>query len=181
MNTIALAQDTFIQESASRLEESHRRFGELISGHSQYLYRYAYWLARDRYIAEDLVQEALLRAWRSLDKLHNPAAIKGWLVTIVKRENARRFERYQPQECEIPLETLSDQKVDDADATEKFVLRQAIRRLSEEYSVPLILQVIGGYSQKEIAGYLDINPTTVATRLFRARRKLRDMLGESCN
>ena len=64
--------------------------------------RYAYWLAGDKHTAEDLVQEASLRAWKSLDRLQNVKAAKGWLLTILRRENARRFERFQPKESEYP-------------------------------------------------------------------------------
>jgi RNA polymerase sigma factor (sigma-70 family) len=57
------------------------------------LYRFACWLARDRAVAEDVVQEALLRAWKSRDALKDPAAARGWLLTIVRREHARLYER----------------------------------------------------------------------------------------
>src|SRR5580692_7620477 len=57
------------------------------------LLRFAWWLARDRTVAEDVVQEALLRAWRSRDALKDPAAARGWLLTIVRREHARLYER----------------------------------------------------------------------------------------
>ena len=49
-------------------------------------------------------------------------------------------------------------------------------RLDKDYRDPLLLQVIGGFSGKEIAGILDLNNNTVMTRLFRARSKLRNML-----
>ena len=57
------------------------------------LVRFAHWLARDRAIAEDIVQEALLRAWRSREALKDPSAARAWLLTIVRREHARLYER----------------------------------------------------------------------------------------
>ena len=57
------------------------------------LLRFAYWLARDRQVAEDVVQETLIRAWKSRDELKDPAAARPWLFTIVRREHARLFER----------------------------------------------------------------------------------------
>ena len=57
------------------------------------LYRFAFWLARDRQVADDVVQEALLRAWRSRGSLAETAAVKPWLLTIIRREHARLFER----------------------------------------------------------------------------------------
>ena len=50
------------------------------------LLRFAHWLARDRSLAEDIVQESLLRAWRSRDTLKDRGAARAWLLTIVRRE-----------------------------------------------------------------------------------------------
>jgi RNA polymerase sigma-70 factor (ECF subfamily) len=153
-----------------------QRFEKLMSPYSRDLYRYAYWLAGDPDVAEDLVQETLFRAWKSLHKLENATAIKSWLFTIVRRENARRFERYQPKISATPPDELRSQYPGYDTSTEAFVLRQALEALPIEYREPLLLQIIGGYSQKEIARMLNISPAGAGTRLFRARQKLRDIL-----
>src|SRR5450755_4542783 len=57
------------------------------------LLRFAQWLTRDRALAEDVVQESLLRAWRSREALQDPACARAWLLTIVRREHARLYER----------------------------------------------------------------------------------------
>src|SRR5580698_6024862 len=57
------------------------------------LLRFALWLTRDRSVAEDVVQEALLRAWRSRDALKDLSCARAWLLTIVRREHARLYER----------------------------------------------------------------------------------------
>ena len=154
------------------------RFQELVATYMDDLYRYGYWLTSDASVTDDLVQETMLRAWKSLDKLQKPEAAKGWLITILRRENARRFERFQPQFSAIPTEALDDKHKDYDTSTEAFVLRRAIMELPEEYREPLLLQVIHGYSQKEIAEQLNISVAGAGTRLFRARKKLRGMLGE---
>ncbi len=69
------------------------RFDSLVGALTPDLFRYAFWLCRDRHVAEDLVQETLLRAWRSLDRLNDEAAAKPWLITTLRRENARLYER----------------------------------------------------------------------------------------
>lgn len=148
-------------------------FQQLCKSYENDMRRYAFWLAGDRHVAEDLVQEALLRAWKSLDRLENSNAAKGWLLTILRRENARRFERYQPQQSALPLEQLCDQEIGYDTSTEAFVLRRAIDELAEEYRTPLLKQVVEGYSQKEIAKQIGISCAGVGTRLFRARQKLR--------
>ena len=57
------------------------------------LYRFAFWLARDRAVADDVVQDTLLRAWKSFASLGDDGAARPWLLTIARREFARRFER----------------------------------------------------------------------------------------
>jgi RNA polymerase sigma-70 factor (ECF subfamily) len=71
------------------------KYEALVRAYSDDLYRYGVWLCRDPNIAEDLVQETFLRAWRSLESLKDQGAAKSWLITILRRENARRFERKQ--------------------------------------------------------------------------------------
>jgi len=141
------------------------------------LLRFAQWLARDRALAEDIVQEALLRAWRSRDALKDPGAARPWLLTIVRREHARLYERKRlelvslDEAGELPA-TASTDTGDDL-----FALRHAIMRLPIEYREPLVLQVLGGFSTEEIARELSLTPTAVLTRLFRARNKLRALCG----
>src|SRR5579863_5244402 len=57
------------------------------------LLRFAFWLSRDLALAEDVVQETMLRAWKARDSLKDEAAAKPWLLTIIRREYARSFER----------------------------------------------------------------------------------------
>ena len=152
------------------------RFQKLFGVYMKDMFRYAYWLVHDKAVADDLVQETMLRAWKSMDRLQKPEAAKGWLITILRRENARRFERFQPQFSAIPTEALTDQHRDYDTSTEAFVLRNAIAELAEEYREPLLLQVIHGYSQKEIAAELGISSAGAGTRLFRARKKLRALV-----
>lgn len=166
---------TAVAESAAA---SVRDFNVVAQRYWQDLYRYAYRLSGNRHTAEDLVQESLARAWRSFDRLQNVEAVKGWLYTIVRRENARRFERIQPRESDIPTDDIRAQRKTYDTSTEAFVLRRAIRVLPGEYREPLILQVIHGYSQQEIADRLGLTSAGVGTRLFRARQKLRAALGE---
>ncbi len=141
------------------------------------LYRYAYWLVHDQHLAEDLVQETFLRAWRALDSLKDEKAAKSWLITILRRENARRFERkrFEMSEFDEPaivdhLSTSTEQQLED------HWIREKISQLPEEYREPLVLQVLGGFSGEEIAGMLDLNKNTVMTRLFRARNQLREAI-----
>ena len=142
------------------------------------LLRFAHWLARDRALAEDIVQESLLRAWRSREALKDPGAARAWLLTIVRREHARLYERKRLELVSLDevVETHAGPKVTEPDG-ELFALRHAIMRLPIEYREPLVLQVLGGFSTEEIARELELSATAVLTRLFRARNKLRVICG----
>lgn len=156
------------------------RFEELVTVLHMDMYRYAAWLSRDPGIAEDVVQEALLRAWKSLDALRDDGAAKQWLLTIVRRENARYFERKRLETVDIddltPAQTGMLAETDNSDLRD---MREAIYKLDDDYREPLVLQVLMGHSTKEIAELMGINPGAVLTRLHRARIKLKDIVDET--
>ena len=72
---------------------SRERFERLCAPLKADVLRFLSWLSRDRSLAEDVMQETLLRAWRSIDSLTDAAAVKPWLLTIARRELARVYER----------------------------------------------------------------------------------------
>jgi RNA polymerase sigma-70 factor (ECF subfamily) len=177
MTAIALAQTAKLDQARTVGRSTREaRFNQLIASYMDDLYRYAYWLTGDHATADDLVQETLVRAWKAMDKLQENKAVKGWLLTILRRENARRFERKRVQESAVPTEEVAATRKDYDTSTEAFVLRRALEQLPVEYREPLLLQVIHGYSQKEIAAHLGISVAGAGTRLFRAREKMRDVL-----
>ena len=155
-----------------------QRYESLVASLYQDVYRYAFWLCRNQALAQDLVQETFLRAWRSLESLQNDKAAKAWLFTILRRENARLYERYRPELVDIEGQAIAEKDDNEPDARmDRELLHNAINRLDSDYRDPLLLQVIGGFSGKEIADILDLNNNTVMTRLFRARSKLKQEFG----
>ena len=87
--------------------ERTQRFNELAEAYSTDLYRYAMWICGNDALAKDLVQETFLRAWRALDNLKDVAAAKSWLITILRREYARTFERKVPGFTDIDKVAVS--------------------------------------------------------------------------
>lgn len=162
---------------SSTMALKHQRYQALVYAVHGDLFRYAFWLCHDRQVAEDLVQETFLRAWKSLDSLKDDNAAKAWLITILRRENARRFERKQFDLVDVDTVPVPDQQsLSLEQGMENEWLRRHISELAEEYREPLILQVLGGFSGEEIAEILELNKNTVMTRLFRARNKLKAAL-----
>ena len=178
MSNIEPDPPVFSGEMANGDEVARARITQVFESLRPDLVRFAQWLARDRSIAEDIVQEALLRAWRFRDALKDLASSRAWLLTIVRREHARLYERKR-----LELVCLNDASEFEGDAylandeSEIQALRGAIFTLPIEYREPLIMQVLGGFSVEEIARELKLSASAVLTRLFRARNKLRTMYG----
>jgi RNA polymerase sigma-70 factor (ECF subfamily) len=155
------------------MQKSQARFEKLVNAVSSDLYRYALMLCRNKAMAEDLVQETFMRAWRFLDSLRDEKKAKSWLLTTLRREFARQFERYQPPFDDVDLEQIAG---DDGVNPDVLAVRQALAKLPDKYREVLVLQVIGGYSGAEMAEMLELRRATVNTRLFRARQKLQSIL-----
>ena len=153
-------------------ERKRTAFEVLVKAYSAELFRYGYWLSRDRFIAEELVQETFARAWSGWSSLRDSRAARSWLYTILRNEHARLFSRKR-------LDIADDQDVDSvederlASLSAELELRDALRALPETYREPLLLQVIGGFSCEEIATMMNHIPGAVMTRLSRARMVLR--------
>ncbi|WGV99478.1 sigma-70 family RNA polymerase sigma factor [Vibrio sp. YMD68] len=158
--------------------DKQRKYEALVRAYHRDLFRYGFWLCKDKSIAEDLVQETCLRAWKSLDSLQDEKAAKSWLITILRRENARRFERKQFDLVDIDDYSNDAIVSDDAHHQSEWV-QTLIMKLDVEYREPLFLQVVGGFSGEEIGSILELNKNTVMTRLFRARNQLKEMMESS--
>ena len=137
------------------------------------LYRYAFWLSRDPALAEDLVQECLVRAWRAFGSLRDRNAAKSWFFTILRREHARQFERIKPQCVSIDdLNALDECYLATNVDSRTTELRRAIFELETQYREPLVLQTLMGYTARETAAVMGISSGAVLTRLCRARKQL---------
>ena len=156
------------------MDPRRRRYERLCEPLRADLYRFSFWLARDPSVAEDVVQETLLRAWRSLDALTDDSAARPWLLTIARREHARLHERKRLETVDVDaLAIAEDPALARTDNHEADDIQVAIFALTEEYREPLVLQELLGYSTDEIAQHMGLTSGAVLTRLCRAREKLR--------
>jgi RNA polymerase sigma-70 factor (ECF subfamily) len=156
--------------------QKRARFQALCQSLRPDLLRFAFWLSRDHALAEDVVQETMLRAWKAQDSLLDEAAAKPWFLTIIRREYARSFERKRFVTVDVDELIAREEPAlaasEDQDLAE---LRAALFKLPDEYREPLVLQVLMGFSTAEIARELGLSGAAVLTRLFRARKQLRGL------
>jgi RNA polymerase sigma-70 factor, ECF subfamily len=153
------------------------------------LYCYARFLTRNRAEAEDLVQEAYVRALAARDKLRAESNIKGWLFTILRNLwlNERKSRRVTSRVLDIEMdsEAASIASEHSNDSHEIYVrkveaarVRAAIRKLPIEYREIILLREYEDLSYQEIAKVLDCPLGTVMSRLARGRARLRALLEE---
>jgi RNA polymerase sigma-70 factor (ECF subfamily) len=147
----------------------------LVRAYAPELFRFAYWLCRDRATAEDLVQETCLRAWKHWSSLDDTQVAKQWLFTILRREHARLYERKTPERVWVEDEEALEALAGHAEMP-PLEVREALAMLPESYRVPLLMQVLGGFAVAEIAAALDITEDAALARVSRARRKMRELL-----
>jgi RNA polymerase sigma-70 factor (ECF subfamily) len=148
--------------------------------HAPALWRYVVWLTRDRELAEDVVQEALLRAWRRprvLDQSETSA--RAWLFTVARNlvvDHARSARSRNEIVTDAPPErAIADQTDALLDA---WLISDALTALSREHRVVIVHSYYLGQSTAEIARELDIPDGTVKSRLHYALRALRLALQE---
>lgn len=152
------------------------RFETLVRAYSADLYRFAYWLAHERSVAEDLVQECFARAWKNLDQLQNEQAAKHWLFSIVRNEHARLYAKPRVERDGVALDDISELAAPTLSIPAGLALHQALEQLPNSHREPLLLQVLGGFSCAEIGAMLALSEANVMARVSRARRALRDLL-----
>jgi RNA polymerase sigma-70 factor (ECF subfamily) len=137
-----------------------REYEQAVQAHAADLFRFAYWLCRDRALAAGLVQEAYLRAWCAWDGLREPRVARGWLFTFVRTEHARDAAPIDPGADAPVAESARD-------------ARDALAALPEPLREALLLQVLGGFSCAEIGWLLGTTEDEAMARLMRARQALR--------
>ena len=155
-------------------QKTQSSFEAMVHAHSSDLYRFAYWLCRDRGVAEDLVQETFTRAWANWQDVRDEKSAKGWLLTILHHEYARMFEK---KRVEISDDDLNDlMVVAETDVLGELEMRDALWKLPEGFREPLLLQVLGGFTCAEIAAMVNLSEVNVMQRLTRARQALRRLM-----
>ncbi len=152
------------------------QFEALIIPHAPALLRFARRLSGSATVAEDLVQDALLRAWRSVDTVRNHANPKAWVFRILLNTWYSEGRRRSARPVEAPLAEAA--RVGQASPGDTSEMMQALGRLPEEQRSVLLLTVVEGFTGQEVAGMLDIPAGTVMSRVSRARAAMRASLSE---
>lgn len=181
MNRAAVATDgetTLTREAAQAA--IRREFEERLAECGPLAYRVARGVLRNDADAEDVAQEALLRAYRRFERLRDRTRFRGWLVRISFRLAIDRVRSAKRRELR---ETLWSQvaprpSTEDVAASNEFqeYLERAIEELPEKHRLVLLLAGMQGHSLEEVAAMLAVPPGTVKSRLFFAKKQLAEKL-----
>lgn len=167
----------------------HQQFLTCVLPHLDTLYRCAVRLTGSRSDAEDLVQETCLRAFAAIDELRDPGASKAWLFTIMRRTYRRCWKEDPYRRTVESVEDLEAAALHSREilyeyyehdlAYDKLMegeIRQALAALPLPHREVLVLAHIGRCSYREMAHVLAVPVGTIMSRLYRARRQLRQRL-----
>jgi RNA polymerase sigma-70 factor (ECF subfamily) len=160
-----------------------REFEERLAECGPLAFRVAQGVLRNAADAEDVAQEALLRAYRNFARLREPARFRGWLVRITFRlaldrwRSAKRRERRET-EWLPPEHPATAPTAEELAASREFQARleRALEELPEKFRSVVLLAGIEGYTLEEVAAMLAIPMGTVKSRLFFARKRLAEKL-----
>lgn len=165
--------------------EPPAQFEQIVMPHLDAAYNLARWLAGNDHDAEDIAQEACLRAYRFLGGFRGGNS-RSWLLSIVRNTAYTWLKQNRPQAVvSIGDEELGE--IEDPKAlanhssalhnADRDVLKAALEQLPVEFREALILRELEGLSYKEIADIADVPMGTVMSRLARARKQLQEYLG----
>jgi RNA polymerase sigma factor (sigma-70 family) len=166
------------------MDDRRRRFEVQVLPHLDAAYRFARRLARSPDDADDVVQEAILRAYRGFDALRG-SDVKAWLLTIVKnchltvlKQQQRRAsvplpEEHDAQDGQALIATTPDPETATICRDQKRTLERLVSALPEPYREALILREIEDLDYREIAAVTNVPLGTVMSRLARARAALK--------
>src|ERR1700744_6501277 len=160
------------------------QFEEVVMPHLDAAFNLARWLAGNDHDAEDIAQEASLRAYRFLSGFRGGNS-RSWLLTIVRNTAYTWLKRNRPQAI-VSIAEDELHEIEDPDTlknhssalhhADRDVLRAALEELPTEFREVLILRELEGLSYKEIADVTDLPIATIMSRLARARKQLQDYL-----
>lgn len=174
---------------------SSASFAALVEPQLDYLYAFALKLCGDHATAQDLVQDALVRAFRAHDGLRNREQPRYWLTKVLLSANADRARRESRHEQELSLEderfSLFDTLVEEdpfpysdrlhldfLDMFDDAHLTAALQGIYRDYRTALVLAYVYGYKAREIAELTGTTTGTVLARLHRGRKQLERALWE---
>ena len=144
---------------------------------SQRLYPVAFRIVRDRDLADEALQRALVAIWKELPKLRDNDKFEAWSYRVLLRfctDELRRRGRTARDIADVSARSSSpDQQAQLADRDE---LERAFRRLSPEHRAVIVLTYYRGLTGAEVAAALGVSPGTVASRLHYALRQMRGLL-----
>lgn len=153
-------------------------FAEIASRSYARLHSLAYGILRDRALAEDATQQAMLDAWRHLPRLRDPARFDAWtyrLTVNACHAESRRARRWIPNMAiDTPTEPAAPDEA--GPVADRDQLERGFRHLSVDQRAVLVLRHLVGLPLEEVARVLDIPPGTARSRLYRALQSMRATL-----
>lgn len=159
-------------------------YEDLVRSHARDVYRFAFRLSGSADIAEELTQETMYHAWRSISSLRDQDRARAWLLQILHNRHKHwlrtRSRRVVTINDSDQLNQTADQANNDLLKTlsNQELLQRSLDALENRYKEPFLLVFMEGMTCNEAAEFLDLPLGTVLSRIYRARRQLRGIVAE---
>ena len=155
---------------------SAEAFGELYEIYSKDMFRFAYYYLGSYSLAEDCVSECVCLAFQKMGSLRKASAFKSWLFKILHNCCNNALREKIMSEGNVEYSSVPDFYHEEDTVSEKLSLKEALAQLSDEEREIVILHYAQGYTSKEIAEILDMNDSTVRSKIMRSGEKMRRFL-----
>jgi len=172
--------DEQLVKSASNGDE--KAFNKLVTRYDSIIKNIAYDIVNDYYIAQEIAQEVFMKAYKNLEKIQKPEKIGNWLCTVTKRASIDYLRKKKP--LYVNVNDLNEEKnyfSESINLEENIIAKESTKKLwmilnslSRANRLTSILYFVGDYTAREIADFLELNIKTIESRIYRAKKKIRD-------
>jgi len=160
-----------------KIQRGNRRaFKQLFDRYSDYAHRTAYAITKNQHDAADVVQETFIKVYRYAHTFDQNKSFRPWFYRILVNEAKRLFQKLSKDPIQVETDKLEHYYSPEILPDFEY-LDQAMDQLNDHERVILVLKYVQLFTEKEIADILELKVNTVKSRLYRARQKLKSIMG----
>lgn len=162
------------------MSELKNKYFEMIELIITDLEKYVIFITRNREIAKDVLSDAILKGFNSFQSIKNIGSFKYYMLTIIRRtfHEYKRKNNYYDESYETIIDSIYSDELSPEDKTDVAILYDALDKLNESDRELIILAELSEIPHKEIADMLGTNSDNIKTKVYRAKKKLKEILND---
>lgn len=162
------------------MSELKNKYFEMIELIITDLEKYVIFITRNREIAKDVLSDAILKGFNSFQSIKNISSFKYYMLTIIRRTfyEYKRKSNYYDESYKTIIDSIYSDELSPEDKTDVAILYDALDKLNESDRELIILAELSEMPHKEIADMLGTNSDNIKTKVYRAKKKLKEILND---